>query len=115
MMAVSRRKDRLAHRPRDADRGVVPRHADLTLGIVNVRAFVLDLRDRADDAEPVGESGRHVALLEILRRQRHGHPAAEGRRSAPDIDRHVEDLAFDDAYQFALWTVELQMQTPERA
>ena len=55
-----------------------------------------------DDAEAVREAGRDVELAEVLRRQRHADPPAEGRRAAPDVDRDVEDLARDRADQLAL-------------
>ena len=84
-------------------------------GIVKIRALVFDLRDRAEDAEAVREPGRHVALPEVVGRERDANPSAERRRAAADVDGDVEDLALDDADQLALRPPDLQMQAAQRA
>ena len=85
MPQVARREYRLTHRPRDRERRVVPGDADFAAGIVEVGALVLDLRDRAEDAEPVREAGRNVALLEVVGAQTSPTPTA--RRSATRAGR----------------------------
>src|SRR5262245_46499862 len=75
VLTIARREDRIAYRPANAELGIVPRDADLAGGIIKIRALVLDLRDRRDDAKSVGEAMRHVALLEVGRREVHAHPS----------------------------------------
>src|SRR5262249_22798112 len=106
---------RLVDRPSDAERGFVPDESDFTCGIVHIGALVLDLRGRADHAEPMGEAGRDITLFEVVRRQAHGHPPAERRRPAPDVDGDVEYLSFDDADQLSLRTTNLEVQATKRA
>src|SRR5262249_32571314 len=115
MTAVAVRQNRLAYGPWDGERGIVPGDADLAVRIVEVRALVLDLRDRRRDAEAVGEPGRDVALLEVPGREHHGHPAAVGRRSAAHVDCDVVDRAFDDANQLSLRPPQLKVQPADRA
>src|SRR5581483_6694772 len=77
-------------------------------------ALVLDLGDGARHVEPVRESRRDVALTEVVRRKDYRHPLPEGRRPAPDVDRHIEDFAREDANELALRVTQLQMQTAQR-
>src|SRR5579859_5724712 len=115
MTLIARRQNRARHRPDDADGGIVPRDADLAFRIVERRALVLDLRDRARDAEAVCEAFGDVALQEVAGRERHAHPAAERRRADANVHRDVEDLAFDHAYEFALRLADLQVKSTQRA
>src|SRR5262249_55163377 len=57
---VARRQDRLAYGPHDRQHRIVPRDADLARRVVQIGALVLDLRNRADDAEAVREAWRDV-------------------------------------------------------
>src|SRR5205085_9267341 len=95
MSAVAVRQKRGGDRPGDPDHGVVPGDPDLARPIVQRRALVFDLGDRAEDAEAVREAGRHVDLAEVLGRERHRYPPREAWRSAADVHGNVEHLAFD--------------------
>src|SRR6266436_3145431 len=55
--AVALRQERLSHRPPNGERRIVPGDAELACRIVDISGLVLDLRDRTDDAESVGEAG----------------------------------------------------------
>src|SRR5581483_8320023 len=79
-------EDRRVDRPLDPDRGIVPEEAQLAAGVVEVAALVLDLGPLAQHAEAVREALRHEDLAEVLAREEHRDPAAEGRRAAPDVD-----------------------------
>src|SRR5215468_8282926 len=52
---VLRGEQGIAHRPRDADRGIVPEDAQLVPRMVEVRALVLDVHAVGEHAEAVGE------------------------------------------------------------
>src|SRR5438045_2074321 len=93
MPPVTIGENRAVNRPRDANRRIVPRDADLALRVVNVRALVLDLRHVAHDGKAVREAPRDVALLEVGGRQRDTNPLAERGRHTPEIDRDAEDTA----------------------
>src|SRR4051794_33880839 len=73
MRAVALGQDGLPRRPGDREPRIVPGDADLGCRIVQLRALVFDLGDRADDEEPVGEAGRHVALGEVPPGERDRH------------------------------------------
>src|SRR4249920_1565812 len=102
MARVALREERIGDGPVDADPGVVPGDAELALRIVEIRALVLDLRNGAHHCKAVHKARRQVALAEVLGRKRDAHPLAEGRRTPPDVDGHVEDLSLDDANELAL-------------
>src|SRR5437773_652038 len=115
MAVVARGERGLRHRPRNADRGIVPRDADLARRVVQVGALVFDLCDGADDTESVGKSRRDEALLEIRCGQTDADPATERRRAAADVDGDVEDLSLDDPDQLSLWPPKLQVQAAKCA
>src|SRR5262245_27721407 len=48
------------------------------------------------------EPGRDIALTEVLCGKHHADPLAEGRRTAANVNRDVEDLAVQYGDQFAL-------------
>ena len=85
----------LPGRPLDADRRVVPAHAAVAGGPVDVGAEVGDVGALADHAVAVREPGGDEELAVVLLREERADPAAEGRRAAPDVHRDVEDLAAD--------------------
>src|SRR5262249_6915543 len=70
VLTVAIREERFADRPRDGKRRIVPRNPDLAVGVVEVRALVLDLGNGADHAEAVREALRDVALAEVDGAQR---------------------------------------------
>src|SRR6185295_1259542 len=114
MILVAGGEQRLADRPGDRQPRIVPGDPDLARRVVKIGAFVLDLGDRADDAEAVGEPGRYVALPEVFRRERDRDPPPEHRGAAPDVHGNVVHLALDDANQLALRPADLQVQPAER-
>src|SRR5262245_47749093 len=105
----------LFKRPVDLQVGVIPLNADLALLVIKIAAFVHDLRDLAGHAEPMSESGRDVNLPEVFSRQPDADPLPEMRRTAPNVDRHVVDLALDHVDQFALRSPNLRVQPADRA
>src|SRR5262245_43360603 len=109
------RRVNLFERPIDLQVGVVPLHADLALRVVKIVAFVYDLRGLAGDAEAVSEPRRDVNLAEVFSRQPDADPLPEVWRAAPNVDRHVVDLALDHANQFALRPAKLRVQPAYRA
>src|SRR5690606_35451265 len=54
-------------------------------------------------------------LALVLRAEHHRLPAAEGRRAAADVHRHVIDLALQHAHQLALRPRPLVMQAAQHA
>src|SRR5262245_26097702 len=97
MLFVPLREHRLVGRPGHADFRIVPQNPEFSASIVHVGALVFDLRDVADDSEPVRESWWDVTLLEVVGRQCHAYPLPEGWGTTAHVDRDVEDLAFDHA------------------
>lgn len=63
----------------------------------------------------MGKPFGYPQLPMILRGQAHAHPLAEIRRTAADVDRHVQDLAGADAHQLALGVFQLVMQAAQYA
>src|SRR5262245_6768826 len=114
MTAITARKNRVANRPRDRQRRVVPRNPDLAVRVVEVRALVLDLGGRRDHAEAVREARGDIALAEVVGAQADDNPASERRRAATHVNRDVEDLALDDAHQLALGPPQLEVETSKR-
>src|SRR5215475_5651373 len=111
------RQDRgvnLFERPIDLQVRVVPLNADLALRVVKIVAFVYDLRDLTGHAESVREPGRDVNLSEVFSRQPDADPLPEVWRAAPNVDRHVVDLALDHANQFGLRSTNLRVQPAYR-
>jgi hypothetical protein len=96
-----------------ADDRIIPPNAALVVGRVVVRAFVLELAFLFGHTEAMCESGRYVELAPVLRRQRHGDPAAERRGATPDIDRHVERRPADDSDKLPLRPTELVVESPQ--
>ena len=100
--------------PVDGEVGVVP--GDGALGLRGVEAVALVLEDHlvAQHAEPVGETPRDEELPVVVARQLHGHVLAEGRRTSPDVNRHVQYGTPDDSHELRLREGRLlEMQPPD--
>ena len=78
-MAVFRRQKHLGggDAPVDSECGVVPRDGAFGVGGVIVVALVLEERNGAQYRKAVCEAARDEELTFVLRRQLHGHVAAE--------------------------------------
>src|SRR6266581_2998150 len=111
MAPIALRENRIGDGPPNGDGRIVPGDADFVSRIVEGRALVLDLGDRAHHAEAVGEAGGHVTLPEIVGRQGDADPTAEGWRVRADVDGHVKNLALDHVNQLPLRTTTLQVQS----
>src|SRR5690606_18014306 len=112
MAKVARGEDLVAARPVDAERGVVPRDAELELGPVVLRALVGEEGRRARDVEAVREARREVELVVVLRREPGVDVLPEGRGADAYVDAYVEDLALEHLHELALAVRVLQMQAP---
>src|SRR3954468_9356903 len=115
MALITFGQHRTRERPFDPDVRVVPRDADLAVGVVDVAALVFHLGDGTDDRESVRKPFRNVALPEVLGRERNAHPFAEHRRAAPHVHCNVEDFSLDDTNELALRMPALKMEAPDRA
>src|SRR5258708_5961849 len=112
-LTILRVEDGRRDRPLDGDLRIVPAHADLVVGGVEVGALVLHGGRVAGDAEAVDEAGRHPELAVVLAGEDGAHPTAEGGRARPDVDRDVEDLALQGTDQLALGFPGLRVQAAQ--
>ena len=63
-------EQRFGNGPGDAKRGIIPSHANFPRRIVEIRALVFHLRDGTRHTEAMGEAWRHIALFEVVCRNR---------------------------------------------
>src|SRR4029450_6411952 len=70
MSPVPAREQRFGDGPGDPGRGIIPSHANSPHRIVQIRALVFHLRDGARHTEAMGKAWRHVALFEVVCRNR---------------------------------------------
>ena len=63
----------------------------------------------------MGKTGRHPQLAVVVGRQQRAHPAAELRRAAAQVYRHIKHLALGYSHQLALRVLNLVMQAAQYA
>src|SRR5690606_25366763 len=97
------------------DVGIVPAHAGIGFLHVHVGAQVAEHRALGQHREAVGETLRYPELATVFGTEDHRLPAAEGRRAAADVHRHVIHLAFEHADQLSLRPRPLVMQAAQHA
>ena len=100
--------------PVDGEVGVVPGYRAFGLRGVEAVALVLEDHLLAQHAEPVGEPSRDEELPVVVFGEFDRHVLAEGRRTSPDVHRHVQYGALDDPHELRLreWRL-LEMQPPD--
>ena len=89
-------------RPRNVERGIVPKKSTLGGRGVGGGAFVKENRCLAGNAEAVGKPGRNIEGARRVRRERLPVPTPEGGRVLAQIHRHIEDSAFEHKNEFSL-------------
>ena len=105
----------VAHRPLNANRGVVPHQATFILRVIKARALVHERRRLAENHEPVCKAFGNVELLLVLGRKGNALPLAERRTSLAQVHGHVKNFALDDAHKFALRILLLEVEPAEHA
>ena len=98
-----------------AERRIVPADAALVLGGVVVGGLVEELGLVGEDQEAVGEALRDPELPLVLGGEHLAQPAPAGRRAAPQVDGHVEDLAADHPHQLPLRLRQLVVEAAQHA
>ncbi len=105
----------IAHRPLDADFGVVPHQATFILRVVEAGALVHESCRLAENHEPVRKALGNVELLLVLGRKRDAFPLAERQASLAQVHRHVKDFALDHAHELSLRVLLLEVEAAEYA
>jgi hypothetical protein len=85
----------------------------LGLRVVVVGGLVEDLGHVGEHEESVGEALGDPELPLVLGGQHVALPLPERGRAAPQVHRHVEDLALDDANQLPLWKRQLVVKAAQ--
>ena len=109
------RLEAVAHRPLDADFRIVPHEATLVLRVVEAGALVDKRRRLAEHHEAVRKAFGNVELLLVLGRKYDTFPLAERQAALAQVHRHVEDFAIDDADEFSLRVLLLEVEAAEHA
>ena len=101
--------------PFDADIGVVPGEAAFVVGVVEVVTFVAEFGVVGEDEEAVGESAGDEVLFFVFFGEGLAVPFAVGGGAGAEVDGDVKDGAFDDADEFGLGVVDLEVEAAEDA
>src|SRR3954470_13003995 len=113
--AVALRQHRLRDRPLDPDVGVVPRDPGLGARVVVARQLVGEVGDVAEHAEAVREANREEELPVAVVVELVPRPLPEGRRVAPQVDRHVPDPPPKAAHELRLPRAGLKVEPAQGA
>jgi len=97
--------------PGDPDCRIVPSHRYLVGRTVIFIAFVEEVGDVRKDCKTVGETSRHPKLAPVPFAQFDRNMLAKRWAADANVDRHVHNVAAQNADQFALASGILQMQT----
>ena len=88
--------------PVDAEVWVIPCDGPFALRCVIIIAFILEHSFFREHGESVCKAFRHEELAVVVFCKFDCYVLSVGRRAFADVDRHVKDTAFDDAYEFCL-------------
>src|SRR5438034_2927978 len=94
---------------------IVPEDTALVLRRVEIRRLVEHFGEFTQNAEPVREPYRDPEQFVRFGAQANAFPPAQPGRAAPDIHRHIENLAGDDTNELALRLMDLVMQPAQYA
>ena len=114
-LSLSGKDARRGIRPDDADIRVIPAQGTLVFRVVEIRAFVVEMRGLAQYEEAVGHARRHPELMLIVRREDGPEPLPERRGIGADVHGHVKNAAQRDGDQLALRMAALEMQATQGA
>ena len=109
------RFEAVAHRPLDANRGVVPHQTAFVLRVIKASALVHESCRFAEHHETMRKAFGNVELLLVLGRERDALPLTKSRASLVQIHRHVKNFALDDAHELTLRIFLLEMESAEHA
>ena len=101
--------------PADGKRRIVPGDAALVIGVVEVVAFVAELRHVGKHQESMGESPGNQELVLVFLGQKFAVPAPVGPAAAAKVHGNVIYTAADDAHQLALGELLLKVQPAQHA
>src|SRR5215213_9373912 len=107
---VAWREQRLAYRPRDAERVVIPADHMLVVRRVEVGALVEDNGDVGDRLVSVRVSSWDIQLTAVALGERVRVPAAERWRADADVDHDVVHLADENSHELGLPARVLEVQ-----
>ena len=90
--------------------------APVRFRVIELVALVLEHRRLAQHGETVGEALRDEELPVVVLRQFYGHVLPVSGRAFPDVNGHVQHLAFDAPHQLGLRERRtLEVQPPHHA
>ena len=101
--------------PVDIELRVIPPDRGFRLGVVHVRAFIVEEGGRTQDDEAVGESGGHVELPLVFSGEFDANPRSKGGRIETYVDGHVVHAPFQDTHELALRVRVLKVESSENA
>ena len=114
-LGVARRQGGRLNRPVDTDGWIIPAKTHFILRRIGLGAFVMKKGGFTQHRKAMRKPRGNIELTFALGGEIQAQPAAEGGRIAPNVDRHVENLALPDRDEFALGVRLLKVQTPQRA
>ena len=113
VLFTQKRFKAVAHRPLNANRGVVPHQATFILRVVKACALVHERRRLAENHEPVCKAFGNVELFLVFSRERNAFPLAERRATLTQVYRHVKNFAPNHAHKLTLRVLLLEVQAAE--
>ena len=105
----------IAHRPLDADFGVVPHEAAFVLRVVEAGALIDKCRRLAEHHETVRKSLGNVELFLVFGRKHDTFPLAKRRTPLAKVNGYVKDFTLDDADKLSLRVLLLEMKSAKNA